>query len=180
MIRNHLCLFWCDNFSLLFTELMKISSGMAQLVGRWVTERTFSGPITIDKPTLRVFVSRWNMIVLVIVILSRLLLRVTDITTTCAVVIVRDTVHSPGRSYSSYLWNDSYVQTIHCFTEGLTKHLENKYWLCSASDLAFKWLGWPRRKKWNGSCNSIRGRKTVSVIPTLCVRYQLVQKLVFN
>ena len=71
---------------------MKICSGMAQLVERWVTERTCSGPITIDKPTLRVFVSRWNMIVLVIVILSRLLLRVTDITTTYAVVIFRDKV----------------------------------------------------------------------------------------
>ena len=156
MIRNHLCLFWSDNLNLLFTELMKICSGMAQLVERWVTVRTFSGPITIDKPiTLRVFVSRWNMIVLVIVILSRLLLRVTDVTTTYAVVHLQrqselyhvDILHSPGRSYSSYLWNDSCVQTIHCFTEGLTKHLENRYWLCSASDLAIRWLGWPRRKK---------------------------------
>ena len=84
-----LLLFWCDNLSLLFTDLMKICSGMAQLVERWVTEGTFSGPITIDKPTLRVFISRWNMIVLVIIILSRLLLRVTDITTTCAVVIFK-------------------------------------------------------------------------------------------
>ena len=188
MIRNHLCLFWCDNSSLLFTELMKICSGMAQLVERWVTEWTFSGPITIDKPTLKVFISRWNMIVLMIVILSRTVFESDwHCDNLCGSHRQRqselhhvDILHSPWWSYSSYLWNDSCVQTIHCFTEGLTKHLENNYWLCSASDFAFKWLGWPRRKKWNGSCNSIRGRKTVSVIPTLCVRYQLVQKLVFN